>query len=179
MNASRIAIIVVGVCFFLVALTYAVNPFHTNSLDPRIRIFGVTIFRMPSRSMEPTIPLNSTFTVSAWPYLRSEPQVGDLVVFRYTLDPEIVYMKRIIATGGSTIEITDGVVIVDGRPVTEPYVAKGMAVALASRSMSQRRVPPKAYFVMGDNRDNSEDSRFWGFVPRDNIVGRVASVLAP
>ena len=179
MKASRIFFIVVGVSFLLVALTYVVNPFHIDSLDPRLRVFGVRVFQMPSHSMEPTVPQKSTFTSSAWPYLRSEPQPGDLVVFKYPLDPSVIYLKRIIAAGGSTIEITDGVVIVDGRPVLEPYVAKGMAVALASRSMSRRVVPPRAYFVMGDNRDNSEDSRFWGFVPRDHILGRVASVLTP
>lgn len=179
MKTPPVSIVVVGACALLLALTYAMNPFHTASLDPRIRVFGVTLFRAPSRSMEPTVPQNSTFVVSAWPYLRSDPQPGDVVVFEYPLNPTVVYVKRIIAAGGSTIEIADGVVLVDDRPLAESYVSKGMAVTLASRSMRRVRVPPMSYFVMGDNRDQSEDSRVWGFVPRDHIVGEVASVLPP
>jgi signal peptidase I len=168
---------VVGGLALLAALVYLTNPFRTDTLDPRIRIYGVTIFRMPSRSMEPTLHENSIFLVSAWPYLGSEPRPGDLVVFKYPLDPTVAYVKRIIASGGSTVEISNGVVRVDGRPLAEEYLDKERAVTEASTGMPRRRVPPKAYFVMGDNRDNSQDSRIWGFLPRDHIIGEVVVVL--
>jgi signal peptidase I len=78
---------------------------------------------------------------------------------------------------GSTVEIADGVVLVDDRPLSEKYVARSMAASEYSKSMSRVRVPPMSYFVMGDNRDNSADSRSWGFLPRDNIVGKVGMIL--
>jgi signal peptidase I len=73
-------------------------------------VYGLTTFRAPSRGMEPTIPENSIFLVSAWVYLGGEPRPGDVVVFKYPLNPNVAYVKRIIAIGGSTIEIFDGVV---------------------------------------------------------------------
>jgi signal peptidase I len=127
--------------------------------------------------MEPTLLENSIFLVSAWPYLRSKPRSGDIVVFKYPPDPRIAYVKRIIATSGSTVEIADGVVLVDGRPLSEEYVAKGMAASEYSKAMRRVRVPPTSYFVMGDNRDDSADSRSWGFLPRDHIIGEVGVIL--
>jgi signal peptidase I len=127
--------------------------------------------------MEPTIPEGSIFTIVGWPYLHSEPRAGDLILFKYPLDPTVAYVKRIVATGGSTIEIANGVVLVDGQPVSQAYVPKAAAVSDYSRNMRRIRVAPASYFVMGDNRDNSPDSRTWGFVLRDHIVGKVGSIL--
>jgi signal peptidase I len=109
--------------------------------------------------------------------LRSEPHAGDIIAFKYPLDPTVAYVKRIVAAGGSTVEIANGVVLVDGQPVPQGYVPKAAAVSDYSRNMRRIRVTPTSYFVMGDNRDNSEDSRSWGFVPRDHIIGKVGSIL--
>jgi signal peptidase I len=87
--------------------------------------------------MEPTIPENSTFLVSAWAYLGAEPRPGDVVVFKYPLNPTVAYVKRIIAIGGSTIEISDGVVFVDGRPLSEEYVPRAAARCERYRCISR------------------------------------------
>jgi signal peptidase I len=175
MKTSGKEVVLSAGCILLVALIYITNPFHTDSWDPRIRIYGFALFRAPSRSMEPTIPENSIFVVSAWAYVRSEPRAGDIVVFKYPPDPTVSYVKRIIAAGGSTVEIADGTVLVDGQPLSQQYLVKD--ASMYARFMPRVRVPPKSYFVMGDNRDNSSDSRSWGFLPRDHIVGEVGTIL--
>lgn len=157
----------------LAALMYFRNPLGTASRDPRLRVLGFTLFRSPSVAMEPTIHRNGSFLVSAWPYWHADPGPGDLVVFRYPLDPGVFFVKRIIASGGSTVEIREGVTLVDGRPVREPYVDPGNRRTPYSMTMASRRVPANGYFVMGDNRDDSDDSRAWGFISRSLIVGRV------
>ena len=86
-------------------------------------------------------------------------------------------MKRVVATGDSTVEIANGVVLVNGKPISEEYISQDESTSDYARSMRRVRVPPKSYFVMGDNRDNSEDSRSWGFVPRDHIIGKVGSIV--
>lgn len=177
MKKSWGEVVLLSGCAFLVVLVYAIDPFHTDSWDPRLRLYGFTFFRMPSQSMEPTIPENSVFLVSAWSYVRSEPRSGDIIAFKYPRDPTVKFVKRIIAIGGSTVEIADGVVRVDGRPLSEGYVAKGAAASEYFRDMRRTRVPPTSYFVMGDNRDNSEDSRAWGFLPRKYIIGKVGPIL--
>jgi signal peptidase I len=176
MNTSKEVTISLG-CVLLVVLIYFANPFHTDSRDPRIRVYGVVTFRMPSRSMEPTIPEDSIFLVSAWPYLFAQPNPGDLIVFSYPRDRRISYVKRVIATGGSTVEIANGVVLVNSKPVSEEYISREVSTSDYARSMRSVRVPPNSYFVMGDNRDNSEDSRSWGFLPRDHIVGKVGPIV--
>jgi signal peptidase I len=129
--------------------------------------------------MEPTIHLNHTFVVSAWPYRNADPAPGDLVVFQFPHDRSVVFVKRVIATGGSTVEIRDGVTFVDGKRVDEPYVDPHNNMKDISRRTYSARVPANAFFVMGDNRDDSDDSRFWGFLPRSHIIGKVLSPSAP
>jgi signal peptidase I len=159
---------------------YVLNPLRTASSDPRIRVSGYMLAAgYLNRSMEPTIHLNDTLVVSAWPYRDADPAPGDVVVFQYPRDMAVADVKRVIATGGSTLEIRDGVPFVDGKRVDEPYVDPRNNVNALSQSTYSFRVPVNAFFVMGDNRDNSDDSRSWGFVPRTHIIGKVISRSAP
>ncbi len=100
-------------------------------------------------------------------YLFGEPQRGDIIVFRYPLDPSRDFIKRIIALPGDTVEIRQGKVYVNGQYVDEAYIND-----TANYSWSAHKMAPGEYFVLGDNRNNSSDSHVWGPVPRDNIIGK-------
>jgi len=177
--SMRLTVTVLGAMWLLAAVWYFVNPLGTPSYDPRLRLLGYTSFRMPSASMEPTIHLNTVFFVSAWEYRDADPASGDVVVFQWPRDPSVVFAKRVIATGGSTVAIVEGVTIVDGRPIREPYLHGTTPRNPLSLQMQPVHIPANNYFVMGDNRDNSDDSRDWGFVPRNRIVGKVQLSRAP
>ena len=106
-----------------------------------------------------------------------EPKRGDIVIFRYPLDPSKDFVKRIIAKGGDTVEIKDKVVYVNGLKVDEGYAHfTDHTVIPGSRvprdNLNPVKVPKDSYFAMGDNRDNSSDSRFWGFLKADDLVGK-------
>lgn len=100
-------------------------------------------------------------------FLFHGPRRGDVIVFRYPRDPSRDFIKRIIGIPGDTMEIRNGVVTVNGVALEEPYINDG-----ARSDMSAKVVPKGSYFVMGDNRPNSSDSRSWGFVPEENIIGK-------
>ncbi len=95
---------------------------------------------------------------------------GDVIVFRFPRDPDVDFVKRVIGLPGDVVEVREGYAIVNGVPLDEPYVK--LAERGRHGSTGPRRVPAGHYFVMGDNRDNSNDSRVWGFVPRSVIKGR-------
>jgi len=108
---------------------------------------------------------------------------GDLLVFRYPEDPRRAFLKRVIALPGETVAIRDKRVTIDGRPLEDPWAFHAddtiwpddPAVPEIHRRRDQLplvRVPPRAYFVLGDNRDDSSDSRYWGPVPADHVLGR-------
>lgn len=100
-------------------------------------------------------------------FLFRAPQRGDVIVFRFPRDPERDFIKRIIGVPGDTVEMRDGAVYVNGVQLHEPYISGD------SRSdFAPVVVPEKSYFVLGDNRSNSSDSRSWGFVPEANIIGQ-------
>ncbi|MBI4299693.1 MAG: signal peptidase I, partial [Chloroflexi bacterium] len=95
------------------------------------------------------------------------PRKGDVIVFRFPQNQSRDFIKRVIATPGDTVEIRHGQVLVNGYPLEEPYVtSKGDA------TRPPEVIPPDNYFVLGDNRNNSSDSRMWGLVPRSYIVGK-------
>ena len=97
---------------------------------------------------------------------------GEIVVFRYPRDPEEAFLKRVIGVGGDQVEIRDGVVYRNSRRLDEPYVVHRSPGQSSHEQMPRLTVPPGSLFVMGDNRDNSSDSREWGFVPEQNVIGK-------
>ena len=96
------------------------------------------------------------------------PRRGDVIVFKYPLDPSRDFVKRVIGLPGETVEIHRGTVKIDGKALEEPYLEERDL-----SSLGPVLVPPDSYFVVGDNRDGSSDSRQWGPVPLENIVGKV------
>ena len=159
-----------------------------------IRAFFIQAFKIPSGSMKPTLQEgdkimvnkllygpNIPFTHYRIPGLR-EPQRGDIVVFKYPEDRKKDFIKRLIAVGGETVEVSDGSILINNERLTVPpellkiyyynrghYGVDGNAV----------KVPENCYFVLGDNSDSSRDSRYWGFVPKDDIIGRAMFIWWP
>ena len=152
---------------------YFLNPLHTASTHVPMRLFGIDFYRQRSQAMLPSMAAGDLLMASAWSDTGDAPKVADIVVFRYPPDPSVSYVKRIIATGGQTLEIRDCTVFLDGRPLIEPYVERARAQSPESCGFGRVQVPASAYMVLGDNRDQSADSRQWGFVPRDHIIGKV------
>lgn len=101
---------------------------------------------------------------------------GDTVVFWYPDDTTKSYIKRVIGMPGDTIAIDNGTVILNGHPLREPYVPPEYR---DQTSLPPQRVPPNSYFVLGDHRSSSSDSRMWGYVPRNYIYGKAVFVFWP
>lgn len=148
------------------------NPMHIPATFVPARAFGVQVFQQMDSSMEPAVPAGKHVLVSAWAYWRGEPQVGDIIAFQYPSNPNVADLKRVVATGGSTVSIRGGTTYIDGQPVQEPYLPAGQRLATDSLKLSATRIPSGSYFVMGDNRDASQDSRDYGPIPRDRILGK-------
>ena len=100
-------------------------------------------------------------------YLIQPPRFGDVVIFKFPLDPGRNFVKRVIGVPGDIVEIDKGIVFLNGEELDEPYVTRP-----DHGNTKSQVVPPDSFFVLGDNRRASDDSRSWGVVPRDNIIGR-------
>jgi signal peptidase I len=130
--------------------------------------------------MEPSLHDKELILVDKWSYLFHAPTRGDVVVFVAPPHPDQDYIKRIVALPGDTITINDTIVTVDGVKLNETYVnPRNQGNIWSNKAISNMIVPPDDYFVLGDNRIGSSDSRDWGFVPRGNIIGRAALVYWP
>jgi signal peptidase I len=160
-----------------------------------IQTFIIQAFKIPSGSMIPTFNIGDRIFVYKFMYSAripfvnirlpildiKEPKRGDIIVFTSPEDPKKDFVKRLIALGGETVSIKDGKVFVDGKEAGLPsmsavyyynageYGAEGKSV----------KVPEGCYFTMGDNSANSRDSRYWGFVPRKNLVGKAVVIYWP
>ena len=160
-----------------------------------IRTFVVQAFKIPTGSMEENLLIGDHLLVNKFVFgptaSRPERAVlpvgtlarGDVVVFKYPVEPDRDFIKRVIGLPGETIEVKEKKVYINGKPFEEPYVhflappaAQSELHEVTSFDVRERygpvTVPANQYFVMGDNRDNSQDSRYWGFLPRDNVKGK-------
>ena len=193
-----------------VIVDYAKSFFPIFLIVLVLRSFIVEPFRIPSGSMIPTLLVGDFILVDKNTYgirlplinkkiiARNSPQRGDVVVFRYPLEPSTPFIKRIVGLPGDDIEYRDKKVYVNGELVPqtsgtsfvgqrsaamhsgslvamEALAEEPHSILLTPRVRSQTyqgKVPAGNYFVLGDNRDNSRDSRYWGFVPDENLVGR-------
>ncbi|MBR8838962.1 MAG: signal peptidase I [Stigonema ocellatum SAG 48.90 = DSM 106950] len=142
-----------------------------------IRIFAAEAYFIPSGSMEPTLDINDRLMVDKVSYHFKKPQRGDIVVFwppnetiaacglqHKSEDP---WIKRVIGLPGDKVEVKEGRVYVNDRPLNENYIA-GQPEYLWGPQI----VPPNSYLVLGDNRNNSCDGHYWGFVKSDRLIGR-------
>jgi len=135
-----------------------------------VRPFVVEPFYVPSESMNPTLRPGDSVLAAKFAYRLADPRRGALVVFESPTDANEVLMKRVVGLAGDTVEVRDGVLFVNGDRKAEPYVDYGLT---DSTFFGPARVPRDHVFVMGDNRSNSKDSRSFGAVPEDDLLGRV------
>ncbi|MCA1784937.1 MAG: signal peptidase I [Desulfobacteraceae bacterium] len=150
-----------------------------------IRTFIVQAFKIPSGSMLETLQIGDQILVNKFIYgvkipftdgkvliPFKDPRKGDIVVFKYPEDPSKDFIKRVVAVEGDTVSIVDKKLFVNGKPVeNEPYAVYSNLPTHAD-DMKPIVVPENKLFVMGDNRDNSHDSRFWGFVDLSAVKGK-------
>ena len=146
-----------------------------------IRTFIAEARWNPSESMVPTLQKYDKLIVDKVSYHFDEPQRGDIIIFSPTEtikkdNPNLkdAFLKRIIGLPGEKVEVKEGKVFINDRPLQENYIE-----APPQYQYGPFTVPPNSYFVLGDNRNNSYDSHFWGFVPRENIIGRASEIFFP
>ena len=162
-----------------------------------IRTFVVQAFKIPTGSMENNLLVGDHLLVNKFVFAPTVSPVeravlpidpvrrGDVVVFKYPEEPDRDFIKRVIGLPGETLELREKKVYIDGKPLEEPYVhflsppstsTSEFAAYDVRERYGQVTVPADQYFVMGDNRDNSQDSRYWGFLPRHYIKGKALMV---
>jgi len=134
-----------------------------------IVIFVIQPVKVEGTSMQPRLVDQERIFVNRFIYRFSDIHRGDIVVFWYPKDTSKSFIKRVVATPGDDVEIRDGSVHVNGQRVFEPYLKPEFR---DHDSFRRVRVPPGQYFVLGDHRNSSNDSRNWGFVPRELIYGK-------
>ncbi|NLC77370.1 MAG: signal peptidase I [Clostridia bacterium] len=140
-----------------------------------IRTFLIQPFYIPSGSMEPTLGIGDKIIVNKLGSYFKEPERGQVIVFKYPLDPSQDFVKRVIGMPGETIEIKDSTVYINGEPLEEEYLPEDLVYG----DFGPVTVPENAYFMLGDNRNNSQDSRVWGPVPEDLIIGQAKIIFWP
>ncbi len=153
----------------------------TASLALQVVLLGLIAFALMLRtpqvsgpSMSPEIESGEYVVVNTLSYRLGDPQRGQIMAFRHERSAPMVFLKRVIALPGERIKIDRGIVFINGKAIDEPYLR-----FRDERSVPETVVPPSFYYVLGDNRRDSDDSRDWGPVGRDQIVGRALFALWP
>ncbi len=175
-------LIIVGILF----LIFVFNPSQLVAVAAAQYVRGniVQPFKIPSSdAMKPTLVKGDRVLVDKAIYRRSEPQRSDIIVFKYPDDPKRPFIKRLVGLPGETVEIRDERIVINGsvlqasagRWAVLPYFNQGQ-YAQKGQAVT---VPADSYFVLGDNSASSHDSRFWGFVPKQNLIGKAYKIFWP
>jgi signal peptidase I len=158
-----------------------------------IRAYIIQAFKIPSGSMIPTLLIGDHILVNKFIYgtkipltdkkilIWRSPEKGDIIVFKYPENPKKDFIKRVVATGGDVIEEKEKIVYVNGKAISEPYARHfDQSVRFGGNDPRDNfgpiHVPKDKLFVMGDNRDQSYDSRYWGFVDKKDIRGKALMI---
>lgn len=158
-----------------------------------VRAFVVQAFKIPTGSMRPTLIEGDLILVNKFIYGAKVPftdlrlpkarglKRGDVIVFIYPEDPKKDFIKRLIGLPGETIEIKNGAIYVDGQPLLDPFYSQRYYYNRGNFTQEETKatVPNDSYFVLGDNSASSQDSRYWGFVPAKNILGKAILIYWP
>ena len=203
-NIALIAIALVSVYLFIIidSIVIAKNPNNTLKLKPLIGysiIVGILImnsyaiapalrsavknniietFHIPSGAMIPTLLIGDYILVDKIVYKKNAPQRGDIIILKYPKEPQRIFIKRIIALGGDEIEIINKKVYINDNYLDEPFIIHSDPETNQPPrdDFGPFIVPENSYFVMGDNRDQSFDSRFWGVINRKDIKGKAINL---
>ena len=136
--------------------------------------FVIQAFYIPSGSMRPLLEPGDRIFANKFIYRFRDPDRKEVVVFRYPVEPQHNFIKRVIGLPGDKVKIKEGEVYLNGETIKEEYKLEA-----GYTNFPEVEVPDDNYFVLGDNRNNSEDSRYWGFVPRENIIGQAFVIFWP
>jgi len=146
-----------------------------------IRTFIVQAYKIPTGSMNPTLIEGDRILVNKFIYRFRQPERGEVIVFRYPENPRLAFIKRLIAFEQETLQIKNGRIFINTEQTTQekitprfyynrgPYGPVGQTIT----------VPDQSFYVLGDNSANSRDSRYWGFVPKKNLLGKAILIYWP
>jgi signal peptidase I len=140
-----------------------------------IQQFVVKPFSIPSESMQPTLTKGDRVLVARFVYRFGEPKPGDVIVFHPPTSPKEEYIKRVVAVGGDRVSVHDGKLWINGKAMNESYINEKVMVG----TFPEITVPEGSVFAMGDNRNNSGDSRVFGPVPKSSILGKAFFLYWP
>ena len=160
-----------SVAFFLTFLVASSSGFAGESW--RSKIFGFELYTVPAHNMEPTLHYEEVAQADTGAYSQGLPLRKDVIAYQAGPNENMIHLMRVVALGGDVVEIRDGVLLVNGEKVEEPYIAPQNAQKDYSRNFKKAIVPPGHVFVLGDLRDNSSDSRINGPIAVSKIKGKI------
>ncbi|MCK5494555.1 MAG: signal peptidase I [Candidatus Omnitrophica bacterium] len=169
-SKSRRICLILGI-FFLVFV------FNPSSI---VKSTLVQAFKIPAGAMKPTLVEGDRVLVNKAIYRFSEPKRGDVIVFGYPERPKLAFIKRLVGLPGEKVEIKQGKIIINGTTIKNLKHFGGYFNAGSYGQEGQViEIPPGNYFVLGDNTLNSRDSRYWGFLPKENLIGKAYKIYFP
>lgn len=145
-----------------------------------IRTFFIGNFKIPTSSMYPTLQIGDRLLANMLIYKIRKPVRGEVVIFKYPLDPKRDFVKRLIGLPGERVLIKDGRIYINGKVVKNPLINCRYYYEMGEYGVKKEvEVPPHSYYVLGDNSFNSKDSRYWGFVPEKYLLGKALFIYWP
>lgn len=144
-----------------------------------IRTFFFQAYRIPSGSMIPTLRIGDHLISNKVVYKLREPLRGEVIIFIYPKNPRKTFVKRLIGLPGEKVKIYNGKIFINGKEVKNPRISCRYYYSQGPYGEEEVNVPKNSFYVLGDNTTNSNDSRYWGFVPEKNLAGKAYFIYWP